>query len=231
VIIGTVVIQSLTAGSLAVRLGLSSRGEQGVLIVGSNDVALAIGGALHEQGFRVKVADTRRDGLQQARMSGMETYYGSPLSEHAERFMDLTGFTHLMAMSRNPELNAVVCHQFRHEFGPKRVFAVQSGSEEEDDRQGLSKRLRSKLLFPRDTTWTKLASLLSKDGEIRATELTESFDYEAYKAQWGSQAIPLFALDDNGKLRVRVIDSPWEPEPGWVLLSLVQGDAQPVNGK
>jgi hypothetical protein len=233
VIIGTVVIQSLCAGALAAKLGLSSRGEQGVLVVGANNVALAIAKALQDCGLRVKVADTRRDGLQQARMLGMETYFGNPLSDHAERFMDLSGFTHLVAMSRSPELNAVVCDQYRHDFGPKNVFSVQSGHEEEDERHGLSKRLQANLLFPRDTTWAKLASLMAKGAQVHSTRLTDDFDFEAYKAQWGNVAIPLFALNGSGRLRMRLVDSQWSPEAGWTLVSLVPGDdaGNKGNGK
>ena len=231
VIIGTVVIQSLTAGWLASKLGLSSRGEQGVLIVGSNKVALAIGEALLEQGMKVKVIDTRRQGLHEARMAGMETFYGNPLSEHAERYMDLTGYTHLMAISRSAEANAVVCDRYRHEFGPKRVFAIQSaGGDEDDDRQGLVQRLRANMLFARDLTWSKLASLLSQDVEIRATRLTDEFDFEAFVARWGNKATQLFAFDSENKLRVRVLDQSWHPETGWKLVSVLPLEQPDLDG-
>jgi hypothetical protein len=226
IIIGTVVIQSLTAGWLASRLGLSSRGEQGVFLVGSNKVALAIGAALHEQGIRVKVADTNRSGLHEARMLGLGTFYGNPLSEHAELYMDLTGYTHLLAVTRHTEFNAVVCAQFRHEFGSKRVYAVQSGGEEQDEgRLGLSPNLRFNRLFPSGMSWSKLSELLAKGGQIKATQLTEEFDYEAFKATWGEHALALFALTGEGKLLVRKAERPLEAQPGWTLISLVPAEA------
>jgi hypothetical protein len=55
---------------------------------------LLLGEALMANGINVKVVDDRREGLQEARMLGMKTFYGSPLSEHADRFLDLIGFTH-----------------------------------------------------------------------------------------------------------------------------------------
>ncbi len=220
-IIGTVVVQSLTAGWLARRLGLSSRGEQGVLIAGSNKVALAIGEALQKHDIKVKVADTRRDGLKEARMKGMEIFFGSPLSEHADRFMDLTGYTHLLAISRNAEANAVICSRYKHDFGPKRAFSVQSGGDETDEREGFAMGLRSNVLFGKDVTWAKLASLLSQGAVIKSTRLSDTFDFEAYRAQYGKAAIILFLLDGGGKLRVISPGGEIHPEPGWVLISLV----------
>ena len=92
-----------------------------------------LGEALMTNGIKVKVADTRRAGLQDARMKGMSTFYGNPLSEHADRYMDLTGYNCLMAVSRNPEANAMVAARYRHDFGPKHVFSVQASSTDEAD--------------------------------------------------------------------------------------------------
>ena len=221
-IIGTVLIHGFTAGWLAQRLGLSSRGDQGALIIGSNRVALAIGEALMKQNIKVKVVDTHRKGLAEARMKGMQTFYGNALSEHAERYMDLTGYTHLLAVSRNAEANAIICSRYRHEFGPKRVFSIQAGGgDETDDREGLAPGLRTNLLFGRDVSWSKLASLLAKDGVVRATKLTEEYDFETWRAQHGKDAIPLFALDEAGKLKVFVLGQELMPEPGWKVIGLV----------
>jgi NhaP-type Na+/H+ or K+/H+ antiporter len=147
-IIGTVVVQSLTAGWLAQKLKLSSRGEQGVVITSSNVVALTLGEALMANGIKVKIVDSNSSGLREARMKNMDTFYGNPLSEHAERLMDLTGFTSLLAVSRNAEANAVVCARYRHEFGSSQVFSVRPGSTEDtDQRQGLVRGLRTNALL------------------------------------------------------------------------------------
>ena len=220
-IIGTVVVQGLTAGSLARRLGLSSRGEQGVLIASSNKVALMLGEALLANGIKVKIVDTRREGLQEARMKGMETFFGNPLSEHADRFMELAGFTHLFAVSRNPEANAMICARHRHDFGTAHVFSVQpSGMDETDTRQGLMTGLRTQVLFGKEASWAKLASLIGQGATVRSTTLSEEFDFEAYCATQDKQAIKLFALDDRGNLRVFSSKNELEPGPGWTLISL-----------
>jgi hypothetical protein len=136
--------------------------------------------------------------------------------------MDVTGYTHLLAMSRHAEFNAVVCAQYKYDFGTRNVYTVQTGgAEDTESRRGLSPNLRFNQLFPPEVTWTRLASAIGQGAEVKATELTEKFDHEAFRATWGDEAIPLFALDENGRLLVRQVDQPLEPEPGWTLISLV----------
>ncbi|NND46011.1 MAG: sodium:proton antiporter [Xanthomonadales bacterium] len=219
-IIGTVVVQSLTAGWLAGKLGLSSRSEQGVLINSANRVGLALGEALKNNGIRVLVADVNREGLHEAKMKGLDVFYGNPLSEHADRYMDKTGLTHLMAVSRNNEANAMLCNHYRHEFGHRNVFSIETGT---DRRTDLVTRLRANTLFRDKASWTKLASLIAKGAETRATPLTDEFNFDDFIEKRKGEAIPLFALDDNGVLKVFASGRELRPEPGWTVISLVNG--------
>jgi NhaP-type Na+/H+ or K+/H+ antiporter len=220
-IIGTVVVQSLTAGWLASRLGLSSRGEQGVLITSSNPVALMLAEALQVNDIKVMISDTRREGLQQARMKGFTTFYGSPLSEHADRYMDLTGYNWLWALSLNAEANAMVCSRYRPEFGPKHVFSVQMETPEESgQRRALATGLRANRLFRRDVTWSLLAKLVARGAMPRSTPLTDEYDYEAYCADQSAETVELFALDERGRLQVFSPDHDLAPGPGWTVVSL-----------
>ncbi|MDX1555703.1 MAG: sodium:proton antiporter, partial [Xanthomonadales bacterium] len=221
-ILGTVVVHGLTAGWLARLLGLSSQGEQGVFLTSANRVSLLIGEALQKNGIKVLVADTRREGLRKARELQFKTFYGDPLSDHADRQMDLTGYTVLMATSRNTEANAMVCARFRHEFGPKNVFSLRpTGPEETDERKGLAKGLRSNPLFGSDTSWSKLATMISQGAVIRSTKLTEEFDFEDFNAEQKDNIVVLFALNPDGRLRVVGGDRlSFAPEPGWTIVSL-----------
>lgn len=224
-ILGTVVVQSLSAGWLARRLGLSSHGEQGVLLTSANRVSLMIGEALQANGIKVMVADTRRESLQEARMKEMKSFYGDPLSEYADRHMDLAGYTVLMATSRNAEANAMVCARYRHDFGPRNVFSLRpTGSGEKDERRMLARGLRTKPLFGEDVSWSKLASMVAQGAVVRSTRITEEFDFEAFNASQENGAVNLFALNDSGRLRVFGGEPPFTPEPGWTVVSLGMDD-------
>lgn len=220
-ILGTVVFQSLTAGWLAKRLGLSSHGEQGVLMTSADKVSLMIGEALLANGIKVMVSDTNRESLQDARMKDFKTFYGDPLSEYADRHMDLTGYTTLMATSRNAEANAMVCARFRHDFGPKNVFSLRPvGTDEKDERRVLATALRAKPMFGDKVSWTKLASMMAQGAVVRSTKLTEEFDYEALHATQNESSVNLFALNESGRLRIFGGEPPVEPQPGWTVVSL-----------
>ena len=221
-ILGTVIVHGLTAGWLARRLELSSAGEQGVLLTSANRVSLMIGEALQANDIKVMIADIRREGLQQARMANMKTFYGDPLSEHADRHMDLTGYTMLMATSRNTEANAMVCARYRHQFGPQNVFSLRAtGPGSQDDRKGLARGLRANPLFGADVSWSKLASMEAKGAQIRSTGLTDDYDFEDYNADQKDHAVNLFALDASGRLRVFGGEQhPISPRSGWKVISL-----------
>jgi hypothetical protein len=139
--------------------------------------------------------------------------------------MDLGGYTDLLALSRNPEANAMVCSHFRHDFGSRHVYSVQPASSEEDNqRKELAQPLRTNILFAKDATWSKLASLLGQGARIRSTQLTEEYDFEAYRISQKNGFVPLFALNEKGRLRVFSSDGQVEPQPGWTVIALSSGE-------
>lgn len=90
VIVGTVLIASLTAAPLARRLGVAEPEPKGVLIVGAHAFARALAQVLVKLGYRVILADTDYLAIRQARMAGLETFFGNPVSEAADRKLDLS---------------------------------------------------------------------------------------------------------------------------------------------
>ena len=222
VIIVTVVLQSLTARFVAGALGLVEEDPRGVLIVGANQVARTIGKALLEQGFRVKLTDTTWSEIQAARMDGLDTYYGEPVSAHADRQLELEGIGRLFAMSRRPALNTLSAIKYRREFGRNRVFTLRTSQEKDaSEKHRVAEGYRAPRLFGEGVTQQKLASLIAQGAEIKATLLTESFKLEDYQQARGKSHIPLFALDKKGHLRAFTDGHQPEVAPGWTLLSLI----------
>ncbi|MDX1569098.1 MAG: sodium:proton antiporter [Xanthomonadales bacterium] len=223
IIIGTVVIESATTRTLARWLGLSAADDQGVLIVGADRVGMGIAQALKALDFPVLIADTDYDKIRKARMQGFRTYYGSVLSEHADRLLDLTGMTRLFAVTKNSELNTLICSRYKPEFGIQHTFLLLPKKEKDQQEQHreLAVALRVPVLFGEQVSWTQLASLLSKGAQSRTTKLTEDFGLEEYRSQHGTDAVLMFAVTPEGRLKVFNNNDKIEPGPGWTLCSLV----------
>ena len=176
IIIVTVVLQSFTAGYVARLLGLVEEEPRGILIVGANQVARTIGKALLQQGFRIKLTDTHWPDIQTARMEGLDTYYGDPVSAHADHHLELEGIGRLFAMSPRPALNTLATIKFRREFGRNRVFTLRTAEERDDrEKRRVAETFRAPRLFGEDVTQQKLASLIAQGAELKATLLTENF--------------------------------------------------------
>jgi hypothetical protein len=202
VIIGTVMIQGLGAKFVGNLLGVREPETNGILIVGSNPIALLVATSLKEQGFDVIVAHNNYTNIAKARMSGLRTYFGNPISDHADHHLDLIGIGRLFAMSMDKEMNTLSEIHYRHEFGERKLYRLKFSEEkvksERDDKQS---NFSSQWLFGKDVTYTKLASMLSKKAKIKITNITDSYTYEQYKAD-NKQFVPLYTIDKEGKLHV-----------------------------
>lgn len=222
VIIGTVVLQSAGARLLAVWLQVAEPEPKGFLLIGANPVARAIARALCDKGFRTLLTDTNWDNIRSARMEGLSTYYGNPVSEHADRHLDLVGIGRLLALSPQRELNALASVRYRSEFGSDGIFVLRTASDKAaDDKSRVSVAAGARVLFGDRTSYSKLASLLSQGGQVHDTALTDSFDFHAYQARYANKAIPLFAISPRGRLYPFFAGDSVAPEAGWTIIGLI----------
>ena len=222
VIIATVVLQSVTARPMTRALGLAEEEPNGMLIVGANPVARAVGDALRRQGFRVKLADTSYEEVRTARMAGLETYFGDPISSHADQYLELVGIGRLFALSRRSRWNTLACMKYRSEFGANRVFSLRTAEDRDaSDRERLPEDYQVPRLFSEDLSYEKFASLLAQGAQVKVINLTESFDLDNWKQTTGNRLIPLFSLGEGQKLRVFTQDEEPPLDPGSKLIALV----------
>ena len=233
IIIGTVLIQGLGAKMVGTLLKVREPANNGVLIVGSNPVARMIANVIKGQGYEVVVADASYTNIAKARMEGLRTYYGNPVSDHAERHMDLIGIGHLFAMSTDRELNTLSEVYFRHEFGERNVYRLlQADEKARPERQRNQQSMASKWLFGADVTYGQLASMVSKKARVKVTNLTETYGYQQF-LQDNKSAVPLFAIDKNGTMKVVNSLFMLSAQSGFKVVALVAEEgtgAKPENG-
>lgn len=223
IIIGTVVIQSATARYLANLLNVREPPPTGLLIIGAGNVARAIGSELQEQGFKVVLTDSTWENIRLARMDGLETYYGNPISEHADRNLSLVGIGKVLAVSGRSNLDTLACLKFKPEFGVQNVYELQSTREKHiADKHTVSTRHRGYELFGEDVTYGNLAYKLRNGAEIKSTPLSDEFTFEQYLEKYGERIIPLFAIDNKDRLHIFVTKGKMKPEPGWTVTGLIE---------
>jgi len=224
VIAGTVAISGLSASPLARWLKVAEPDPQGVLIVGGHSWARAIADALRNEGYKVLMVDNNWANISAARMAGVSTFYGNILSQYTLDEIELGGIGRLMALTSDNEFNSLATLQLANALGRADVYQLPAGGEEKEEKKAVSQYLRGRLLFGPDATYYYLARRFNSGAVIKTTELTEEFDYDAFQAYYGATAVPMFLIDQNGKLAIFTVDNPPKPEPGQKLISLVEPD-------
>lgn len=222
VITGTVLIYGLTASPLARYMGVAKPNPQGVLIVGAQSWARALGKVLHESGFQVSLVDSNWSNVSSARQGGLKAYYENILLEDISEDVDLDGLGKLLALTSNEEVNSLAALHFIEFFGRSHVYQLHKHSKfSARSEESIPKHLRGRLLFSPEATYDYIAKRFTAGAVIKKTTLTEEFDFEAFKSLYGENALPLFLIKENGELLVFASDNKPVPQKGQQLIALV----------
>ncbi|ENR0236125.1 cation:proton antiporter [Klebsiella aerogenes] len=216
IIIGTVVLQSLTSSQLARWLGVQQRRPRGVLIVGANTVARTLAQALRKLDIPVQLSDNSWEYYRLARMEGLPTYYGNVWSEHAENYLNLSEIRQVIALSPNRHQNALTTLHFQHIFGNNRVFSIRTGPVTKGRSE---KETRHEQLFDTDMTWARLSSLIAKGAVMKVTRLNNNFGWPEYLST-NPGATPLFAQREDGNLIA--INNGIMPPPPCTIVAIIE---------
>lgn len=233
VIVATVSLYGLTAGPLARRLDLAEEDPQGMLIVGAHALSRAIASVLADHGFVVRLIDTNRSNVRQGRMEGLDAYYCNALSDDALEKVDYSGIGRLLAMTSNNEVNSLAAIHFPDVFGRSAVYQLpMDGAQNNTSSNTVApEHLTGRFLFGPKMTYNYLAGLFRDGAVVKPTKLTEAFDYADFQQRHGQRAIPLFLIDQKGKLRIYTTDSEMVPKSGQTLISLVPPAGSPVTAE
>ena len=217
VIIGTVLLQGATAGPLARWLGVAEPEPRGFLVVGANRVARAIALQLRKAGYRMVLADTSWENIENARAEGFDTYYGSLVSEHADRHLDLVGIGGLLGLSAHPALNSLAVMRYRREFGDGNTYALHAALEEQPENLRIAAAQPGHELFGKDISYTRLSKFLSQ-GAVATIALEQGEDLNTFLSR-NPDAVPLFALDPKGNAHAFTAARKPAASGGWKLIA------------
>ncbi|WP_035239810.1 cation:proton antiporter [Desulfobacter vibrioformis] len=223
IIISTVIVQSVTARPIALWLKVGEPTPNGFVIIGANQLARAIGKTLMGLGFQVQLADTGWDQVMRAKNEGLSTYFGNPVSEHADRHIPLVGVRGVLALFPHEAVNVAAAIHYRLELGADEIYILPSQSENNRptaDRMSIQNH--GKILFGKTASYPALATDLARGGQIITTKLTEKFTLAQFTQKHGPKALLLFAVDKINRLHVYAHDSRIVPEPGWSLVYMLK---------
>lgn len=228
VIIGTVVLQSITARPVAIALQVSEPAPKGFLILGANDVARQIGLAITKYDCRVVLTDSNWDYIRQSRMAGLEYYYGNPISSHADEYLNLIGVGHMLALSPDKHFNIMACMQFLSDFGEKRVFCLHDNANGNNSEKHTVAQMYHGLPFlGGEVSYKKLASLFNQGGEIKHTKLSDNFTFADYQQlHKESYWLPLFVVDLRGRVQMCADIRNFTAKEGETVVALIKKTAE-----
>ncbi len=222
VIAGTVAIYGLLARPLAHRLGVADKNPNGILIIGAHGFARALARALRDLGVPVLVVDTNARHVGAARLEGLPVYHGSVLSDQADEELDLPGLGRLFAMTANDEVNALSARHFVHLFGRENLFQLATTRKAAEGSAELGTELRARVLFGDGVTFEVLQKRFREGYEFVPTVLDDEFGLDEWRKAAGEDAMPVFAVNPEGRVKVATKASPLEPEPGDTLVALTR---------
>ena len=226
VVAGTVAVYGLGAGPLARWLKLAEPDPQGVLMLGAHTWARKLALELQKWGIQVILVDANAAHVRMARKQGLQAYHGNVLAEELEERIDLDGIGYFLALTSNDEVNSLAVLHFRDVFGRSRVFQLVPELGEE-----VPAHLRGRLLFAEEATYSYLTRRFREGHRLVTIEVEESMTLEKVKAQFGEEALALFARTDDGKLLIFDVHNPPVLEPRMQVLLLVNPQDIPEETK
>jgi len=220
IIIGTVVLQSVTARPLANALGVAMPSTHGVLIVGANKFSVSLAEALTKQGVQSVICDTSWDNLKAARILGLQTYYGNPSSEHAQLHLNMSTYGYMLGLSNHFEYNVAQAAGFRDEFGARNVFTLSPNqSSERFHKHVTSPNKSGRLLFSEEVSYAQIRKSMNADSSVKVTAISNAYTFENWR-QDNSEALAIMVIEPNGDIQFNATDNEFSADAEFKLLYL-----------
>lgn len=229
VIIGTVLIYGLGARPLAAVLGLTRDHSRGILMIGAQDWARDLAELLVDHDLRVRLLDSDRDHVANARLRGLDAHNFSIIEERIEERVDLEGIGTLVALTRSDEANALAALRFAELVGRRNVYQLGG----ENQRRAAQRRtiplenhLSGVPLAGGDLSYTDIDERICAGATFKASRLTEDYGKEEFLARYPDAAI-IATIDEQGRPHFNESTRP-NITAGSTVIALVGGS---IGGK
>lgn len=170
VIIATVLLQGLSAGFVARKLGLTLPEPTGWVIIGAHRFGRDLASAIRTNAdVPVLLIDTNKAAIRAARRDGHKAIEGDARdTELIDRLVEPTSYGRLLALTDNEDLNLLLARQWSERMGREQTFAWfgRSGELSSDD------EFTEQLVW-RDLLKPSLVSNSIEEGELELIESSE----------------------------------------------------------
>ena len=228
VVFATIIAHGLSCNLVARSLGLVANTKPGVLIVGASRFSLQLARALKELELGVTIADSNWRRLRDARLEGIDVFYGEVLSEVAEHHLEFSTFSHVIAATDNDHYNSLIAVDFAPEIGRNQIFQIGGSSDDPDSRHHLSHTIRGRSLTKEGIEYYDLQARMMEGWTFRKTKLSEEYTFDQYKEQNGEDIEVLLSITKEGKLIFRQERSE-RPSKGSTILAFVPAEDAPAR--
>jgi NhaP-type Na+/H+ or K+/H+ antiporter len=219
VVFSTVILHGFSFSIVSRMLGLSSKNQEGLMIVGASPWTIELAAVIKQAGIPVLLVDSSWHSLKEARLKSIPIYYGEVLSETSEQNLDLTEMGYMLAATMNDSYNALVSGAFVHHFGRERVYQLAGNTIGEESRKEVKSANRGLTAFSNELRYVTLMSLYYQGWKFKKTRLTDEFTHEDFVKSTSGKSTPLFLIQENKKLVFAAADREMHPKPGDTLLS------------
>lgn len=229
VIIGTVALYGLGAARVARWLGVAKPNPQGMLLLGAGAWVRAVAEALKEEGVEVKLVDGNWKNVVQARQNGLDAHYVNILTEYAFEELELDGIGRFLALTPNDEVNALATVHASEVFDRANVYQLPPESADEGGKLGeMPRHLQGRHLFDTAATCSEITRRFAQGATVKRTGLTDEFGLDEFLEHYRENALPMFAVGNNGGVTILLANSKIPVKRGQTLISLVS-DTESVS--
>lgn len=219
-VFSTVCVHGFSIGWLAEKLDLSSKGNPGAIIVGSNRLSVALAKVMEKLKIPVLVVDSSWDRLYTARRAGVNHTHEEILSEQTEYMIDFTPYDYLISATEYDSYNALVCSTFIPEFGRKNVYRLPRQNHSGDQLDDLDHTIGGAELFRPAEGVETLKFKLESGYVLRKTTITDQYNFDDYLVDRDRETVLLFVLKQSKQIAFFREDAEINVSPGDTVVSL-----------
>lgn len=212
VIVGTVLVYGTLAGPIAQKMKLTNLNPQGVLFVGAHSWAREMAKKLSELGIYVALVDFNQHHVYQARHQGLVAYQGNVFSEEFLETIDFSAIGHVVAITGNDEVNAFAETHLTDFIERSDIYHLTPTVSESNPYGDQAKRMNP--LFGKGVTYGWLERQFRDGASVRYIQFRNRYNDEAFKEEYGDNAVPLFCVHSSGDVEIFNEKSPPQPKQG-----------------